>query len=198
MLIAACATAPSPGPPVNVAGWIEEGLASWYGHPYHGRTTASGETYDMHSMTAAHRTLPFGTVIRVTRRDTGSECSVVINDRGPFVAGRIVDLSRAAAEALDAIGPGVVPVRLHVERPGDGMVGGRCWEVQVGAFGSTANADQAVRRLSELGFSSRRAPASGNLTRVRIVGLDGLERAKAVAREIRRDFPDAVPVPCGG
>jgi rare lipoprotein A len=82
------------------APYIEVGVASWYGRPYHGQPTASGEIYDMEKMTAAHRTLPFGTRVRVCAFDSARCAEVVITDRGPFIDGRIVDLSRAAARAI--------------------------------------------------------------------------------------------------
>jgi len=92
----------------------ETGLASWYGHPYHGRVAADGEIYDMEKLTAAHRTLPFGAWVRVTNLGNGKTVDVRITDRGPFVDGRIIDLSHAAAEAIGSIGPGVAQVRLEV------------------------------------------------------------------------------------
>jgi rare lipoprotein A len=113
VVAAACARVAAPPPPL-APGFEERGQASWYGEPHHGRPTASGEIFDMHALTAAHRALPFGTRVLVTRLDTGRSVEVRINDRGPFVDGRIVDLSYAAARALGAVGPGVVPVRLRV------------------------------------------------------------------------------------
>ncbi len=95
-------------------GSSETGLASWYGHPYHGRAAANGEIYDMEKFTAAHRTLPFGTVVRVTNLGNGKSVDVRIIDRGPFVAGRIIDLSHAAAKTIEMIGPGVAQVRLDI------------------------------------------------------------------------------------
>lgn len=95
-------------------GYEETGQASWYGHPYHGRRTASGEIFDMHQMTAAHRTLPFGTWIVVENQTNGRRVKVRINDRGPFRSRRILDVSYAAARTLGAIGPGVIPIRLRV------------------------------------------------------------------------------------
>ena len=90
------------------------GQASWYGRPHHGRRTASGEIYDMHKMTAAHRTLPLGTRVLVTNRDNGRTVEVRINDRGPFRKDRVLDLSYAAARSLGAIGDGVIPVTLKI------------------------------------------------------------------------------------
>jgi rare lipoprotein A len=91
-----------------------EGIASYYADEYNGRPTSSGETYDMHAMTAAHRSLPFGTMVRVTNVENGKSVDVRINDRGPFKAGRIIDLSLEAAKRLDMIGPGTAPVRLEI------------------------------------------------------------------------------------
>ena len=99
-------------PPPVKPGRTEKGIASWYGEPYHGRRTASGEVYDMHAMTAAHKTLPFGSVVRVERRDTGDDVKVRINDRGPFIEGRIIDLSFAAAKKVGLDVDGVAPVRM--------------------------------------------------------------------------------------
>ncbi|MBC7083811.1 MAG: septal ring lytic transglycosylase RlpA family protein [Firmicutes bacterium] len=93
---------------------VRVGRASWYGGRWHGRPTATGEIYDQNSLTAAHRTLPFGTLVRVTNLSNGKQVTVRINNRGPYVAGRDIDLSRAAAEAIDLIGPGVAPVAIEV------------------------------------------------------------------------------------
>lgn len=90
------------------------GEATWYGERHHGRTTASGEPFDMYDLTAAHKTLPFGTVVRVVRDDTRQSVVVRINDRGPYGAGRVIDLSRAAAEEIDLIRPGHVPVTIEI------------------------------------------------------------------------------------
>lgn len=92
----------------------QSGKASWYGGGFHGRKTASGETYNMNSLTAAHRSLPFGTRVRVTNTRTGSSVVVRINDRGPFIAGRIIDLSRAAASQIGLTSSGVAAVKVDV------------------------------------------------------------------------------------
>ena len=93
---------------------VERGQASFYGASFHGRRTASGERYDQHALTAAHKTLPFGTLVRVRSLATGKEVDVRVTDRGPFTRGRIIDVSRAAAEALGMIGLGVKQVSLHI------------------------------------------------------------------------------------
>lgn len=99
-----------------------EGLASWYGPGFAGRRTASGEVFDPNALTAAHRSLPFGTVVRVVNLDNRRSVEVRINDRGPFKPDRVIDLSRAAAEALDMIGSGVGPVRVEPLVPGAGAL----------------------------------------------------------------------------
>jgi rare lipoprotein A len=102
---------------------LERGQASWYGPRFHGRRTASGERYDQHALTAAHKTLPFGTLVRVRSLVTGKEVDVRVTDRGPFVRGRIIDVSRAAAEALGMTGLGVKQVSLHVAASGSSLPG---------------------------------------------------------------------------
>lgn len=113
LAIGACA-APGPPPAAERPTYVEEGTASWYGPGHQGRRTADGERFDMHALTAAHRSLAFGTVLRVTDLDNGRTVKVRVNDRGPFVRGRILDLSAAAAEALGMRGAGVMRVRIEV------------------------------------------------------------------------------------
>ncbi len=96
-------------------GYSETGVASWYGKKFHGRKTASGERYNQNKMTAAHKTLPFGTRVRVKNLENGKTASVVINDRGPFTKGRVIDVSRAAARKLDMVNSGTARVRISVE-----------------------------------------------------------------------------------
>jgi rare lipoprotein A len=100
----------------------EVGIASWYGPKFHGRKTASGQVYDMYAKTAAHRTLPFGSIVRVTDLKTGKNTIVVINDRGPFVEGRIIDLSLAAAQEIGLDKNGLAKVKIEVIRLGNGTV----------------------------------------------------------------------------
>ena len=105
---------PAPPPSPGATLGPDTGKASWYGDVHHGKKTASGEAYDMHTLTAAHRTLPFGTRVRVTNVDNGRSVVVRVNDRGPLVGGRIIDLSQAAARALGALGSGIFTVRLEI------------------------------------------------------------------------------------
>lgn len=98
---------------IDPHGYRAEGQASWYGDRHHGKRTASGERFDQHALTAAHRQLPFGTRVRVTHLGNGRQVTVRINDRGPFGKGRIIDLSRRAAEQLDMLRQGIAPVRIE-------------------------------------------------------------------------------------
>lgn len=100
--------------PRHDPGYDATGIASWYGAYHHGRRTANGERYDMNALTAAHTTLPFGTLVEVTNLENGRRLTLRINDRGPFVRGRIIDVSRRAAERLGFLRRGVVPVRVRV------------------------------------------------------------------------------------
>jgi rare lipoprotein A len=116
-VLAGCGSKPRvhlPPPTPARVGAVEYGMASWYGHPYHGRRTSNGEVYDMHLLTAAHLSLPFGTHVRVTNLRTGRNVLVRINDRGPFVKDRAIDLSREAARALGMLGPGTDKVSIEV------------------------------------------------------------------------------------
>ena len=126
----------------------ETGSASWYGPPYHNRRGSNGEVYDMNAFTAAHRTLPLGSIVRVTNVKTGSSAVVRITDRGPFVEGRIVDLSFAAAKKIDVWKPGVAQVKLELlEAPSPIENGGR-WAVQIGAFGNEQSAGELADHIS--------------------------------------------------
>ncbi len=116
-VLAGCATSPGRliGPsPGAMPGAVQTGEASWYGTPHHGHRTASGEIFDMYRLTAAHPSLPFGSRVRVTNLRNGRSVEVRVNDRGPIVAGRIIDLSYAAAQELVAVSDGTIPVRIRV------------------------------------------------------------------------------------
>lgn len=149
LLVAGCGhkkrAAKAPPRPTPVAtprtGDTEEGIASWYGHPYHGRQAADGEIYDMDTLVAAHRTLPFNTWVRVLNLTNQKSVDVRIIDRGPFIDGRIIDLSHAAARAIELIGPGTAQVRVEVIRTPDIVTAG-AFAVQVGAFRNRANAER--------------------------------------------------------
>lgn len=135
------------------------GYASWYGGKFQGRLTANGEIFDTNKFTAAHKTLPFGTMVKVTNISNGKSTVVRINDRGPFVEGRIIDLSHAAAEELNMLTAGVAPVKLEVLKisPKSGTL----FSFQVGAFKSRNNAYRTVKKLKEEGVASQIKKSSG-------------------------------------
>jgi rare lipoprotein A len=130
----------------------QTGIASWYGPGFHGKATASGTIYDQHELTAAHQTLPLGTRVVVTNLDNGSSTEVVINDRGPFAKGRIIDLSFAAGKALGMIGPGTVPVRVDVMDGGphkiESIRTALDYTLQLGSFSRLENAQQLRDRIA--------------------------------------------------
>lgn len=166
--------APVPAP----VGSVETGLASWYGHPYHGRAAADGEIYDMEKLTAAHRTLPFGTWVRVTNLSNSKTVDVRIIDRGPFVDGRIIDLSHAAAREIDMIGPGVAEVRLEILSTPSAAGPENWFAVQAGAFRDRDRAEKLRATLEKEYGSARlvRRPGSPALWRV-VVGRERTEEA---------------------
>ena len=129
--------------------YLEQGMASWYGPGFHGKKTSSREIYDMHDMTAAHRTLPFGTYVIVTNLNNEKTVMVKINDRGPFVEGRVIDLSYAAASALGMVEPGVIPVRIEVIQALSPSLNSQKISVQVGAFTIKKNAEKLKTQLSK-------------------------------------------------
>jgi rare lipoprotein A len=178
--------APPPGPPVVVNN--EQGLASWYGHPYHGRPAADGEIYDMEQLTAAHRTLPFNTWVRVHDLENGHTVDVRINDRGPFVDGRIIDLSHAAARAIEMIGPGVAQVRLEILNV-PAAAGAGLFAVQVGAFQNHDNAERLRQAMETQYGSARLVERSGSPVVWRVlVGQESSQAgAAALAGRIRSE-----------
>ncbi len=155
------------------AGYVARGVASWYGRDFHGLSTSSGETYDMHAMTAAHTTLPLPTWVEVPNLANGKRVVVMVNDRGPFVANRLIDLSYAAATALDMVGTGTTRVEVRtVAPPLDAFRAGSAvvasvpptqapvavaaerMFLQVGAFAEVENAERLVARLRASGFAN--------------------------------------------
>jgi rare lipoprotein A len=166
----------------------QTGIASWYGAPYHNRRGSNGEVYDMNAMTAAHLTLPLGSVVRVTNVKTGHTAVVRITDRGPFVEGRMLDLSLAAAKAVDVYLPGTARVLMQVlESPAPLDVGGR-WAVQAGGFSKQQNAaelaDHLQRRYQMAKVLKFASPTGEWWVRVRVLG-DDRARAEGVLREMQ-------------
>ncbi|HVN85229.1 MAG TPA: septal ring lytic transglycosylase RlpA family protein [Candidatus Binatia bacterium] len=144
-------------------GATQIGTASWYGPGFHGNPTSSGEIYDQNDLTGAHQTLPLGTRVAVTNLENGRSVEVRINDRGPFVDGRIIDLSHAAARALGMLGPGTAAVRIEVLGSAAPTLPTVAYAVQVGSFADRENA----ARL--------RAALARRFDDVRIATLDGGE-----------------------
>jgi rare lipoprotein A len=204
LLISGCAkkkrapafpVAPSARAAMPHVGDEEAGTASWYGHPYHGRRSSSGEIYDMEKLTAAHRTLPFGTVVLVRDLDNGRTVTVRINDRGPFVEGRIIDLSHAAAREIQMIGPGTAQVRLRVTALAE-EVPGSYFAVQAGAFRDRANADRRRQEIEKRYGPARLALRNGDPPVWRVlVGHESTEAgAAALAERVKAEAGPAFVV----
>jgi peptidoglycan lytic transglycosylase len=174
---------PAPAKPAPIIQG-QEGIASWYGHPFDGRRTSNGEIYNMHAMTAAHRTLPFGTMVRVDDLENGQSVVVRINDRGPFVEGRIIDLSYAAAQAMHMTGTALV--RLEILNLGAGATTG-LYAVQVGAFSDPRNAEN-LKKLIEKRFQpvSIQILQRGNqrLSRVLVGSVSSEDQAEKLERQL--------------
>lgn len=191
----------------SAAGYVERGIASWYGTKFHGRETSSGEPYDMFAMSAAHRTLPIPVYARVTNLENGNQVVVRINDRGPFVANRLIDLSYAAAVRLDIVGSGTGLIEMQVIEPGDPAlpadavlpdmptVPPRLF-IQVGAFASRENAERVAERLRvagiyNVGLRTQESDAPP-LWRVRIGPLADVDEVDRVTVDVERaGFPEA-------
>jgi rare lipoprotein A len=162
------------------------GLASWYGPPYHNRRGSNGEVYNMHAMTAAHRTYPLGSIVRVTNVKTGHSALVRITDRGPFIRGRVLDLSLAAARKVDVWQPGVAEVKVELMQTPAPLDSGGKWAVQIGGFTdedvATKLADHLTHRYHTAKVLRFASPAGDWWIRVRVLD-DDHDRAKKLASE---------------
>ena len=181
----------------SARGYVEEGIASWYGPGFHGRRTASGERYNMYDFTAAHKILPMGTRVLVINLENGRRTVVRINDRGPFVKGRIIDLSYAAARALGMVEKGTAKVRIIALS--EEKAGRLPWEkerffIQVGAFKNYANALRLKRRL-ERRFSlvtiEPYRKDGETFYRVQVFAARDLRQARRLLAALEREFPEA-------
>ncbi len=229
LLLQACASVPpsappSPAPPTppghpkpyrvygtwykpmpDAKGFSEQGIASWYGRDFHGRKTSSGEVYDMYAMTAAHKTLPLGTWVRVRRLDSDRQIDVRVNDRGPFVHGRIIDLSYTAAREMDMVGPGTARVEIVAlgERQhtasGDAFVPmdyyNGAFTFQVGAFSNRENAERLRAKLDVVFGNAHITPydrGDAVFYRVRVGRCNDLESAEKYELHLANNgYPDA-------
>ena len=177
--------APAAAPQI---GSTETGIASWYGYPYHGRPAADGEIYDMEQLTAAHRTLPFQTWVRVFNLDNSKTVDVRITDRGPFIDGRIIDISRAAARTIDMIGPGTARVRVEIISAPSTVAAG-VFAVQVGAYRDRSNAERVRADMAARYGSARVVLRDGNPPMWRVlVGSEATEDgANGLSNRIREE-----------
>lgn len=166
--------------------YVEQGIASWYGVPFHGRRAANGEIFDMNTLVAAHRTLPFGSILRVTNLSNGRQIEVRVIDRGPFVGDRVLDLARAAAIGLDMIGTGTAPVRIEMLSGPSPSVGN--FTVQVGAFTDRTNAERLreslLARYQPIFIQDFDAP-NGHFYRVRVGRVPNPDAAQNLAAQLR-------------
>lgn len=239
LLIAGCSKnvppTPTPGPPglksqkpyqingiwyyplPSAEGYVEEGLASWYGRDFHGKRTSCGEPYDMWSDTAAHKTLPLGTYVKVTNLENGRTTVLRVNDRGPFVSGRIIDLSAKAAQDLGSYGRGLARVRVEAvqyatpQQVGDAVY----WKadpvpsfrygkftVQIGAFRDQANACRLRDRMTKDKLEARvtdQPERNGQWYRVQVGSYMDLVVAKSELERFRSNgFPDAFVIAVEG
>jgi rare lipoprotein A len=170
------------------------GLASWYGDPYHGRRTSNGETYNKYSMTAAHRTLPFDTVVKVNNIGNRRNVKVRINDRGPFVDNRIIDLSYAAAREIDMIGPGTAKVSLEVL---DVVPNPFPLTIQVASFKDRSRAEDARKSLEKRYrpvLIKKFESAEGKYYRVLVGEYPTLEMARQVVHDLKSFHYDGLIV----
>lgn len=196
---------PQPAPLAVPLGYSEEGLASWYGIPYHGRHAADGEIYDMETLVAAHRVLPFNTWLMVTNLANDKAVKVRIIDRGPFVSGRIIDLSKAAARQIELLGPGVARVRLEVIAAPANIPSGDFYGVQVGAFSVHENAEHARLLYAQRYVDTQLAVKQGSVDMWRVIvgretSVDAAQRlAQVLSVENKTVFvvrlDETVPVP---
>jgi rare lipoprotein A len=176
----------------QTGGQVQTGVASWYGHPFDGRLTANGETYDMEKMTAAHKTFPFGAVLRVENLANGKTTEVRINDRGPFVQGRIIDLSHAAAQAISM--PGVATVRLQVISIPPTR-GADLFAVQVGSFSQRLEAEKLRAQLEGKYGTAKLVFRDGNQSWSVLVGLEPtIESADTLALQLEHEAGPAFVV----
>jgi rare lipoprotein A len=173
--------------------YSEEGVASWYGPPYNNHRGANGEIFDQNAMTAAHRTLPMGSLIVVTNEKTGQSATMRVTDRGPFVQGRVLDLSMASAKATGVYRAGLATVRIDVYQTPRPMDSGGRWCVQIGAFEHEHKAeklrDELVRKFENAKVIDFEGP-TGYWVRIRPEG-DNREQAESIARRLRPEEGDA-------
>jgi len=174
LLIIALLTAVSP-----LFAYEQIGIASWYGGKFHGRATANGETFNTHELTAAHKELPFNTIVTVTNMANGRSVVVRINDRGPYVGDRIIDLSYAAAKAIDMVRDGTANVLLETSDFEELRI---TYNIQVGAYRTLEYAREMKEKLEAAGFNPVAELANSGVTRIMIKGIPEAETHPIVVR----------------
>ena len=180
-------------PIANAQGFKETGVASWYGHPFHGRKTSNGERYDMYARTAAHKTLPMGSIVRVTNLENNKVAIVRINDRGPFVGDRIIDLSRASAEDLGIVRNGTGRVHIEVIKAPEPLdfEHKKHYYVQIGAFSDEHTANSIKYSVIQMGMRSRLVKAENrNIWKVQVGPLKAMQETEKVQAILAADFPN--------
>ena len=175
------------GGPIKLSAWEQTGTASWYGGIFQGRQTANGETYDTYGYTCAHRTLPFNTILEVINLDNNLSVRVRVNDRGPFVDDRIIDLTYAAAKDLDMIRDGTANVRINAV---DGTIPEVLFNIQIGAWGDLDNALTHRIRLADAGLNTQAELGSDGITRISILNVPEDEVFPLVNLLGTLDYPD--------
>jgi len=193
-LVSACSIPPSrvrvPQPPAPDSRVSQTGIASWYGPGFHGKATASGDVYNQNDMTAAHQTLPLGSKVMVTNMENGRAAEVFVNDRGPFAKGRIIDLSYAAAQSIDMVGPGTALVRLDLLEspvPLRAIRPTLDYTLQLGSFSQLENAQQLRDRVVKSFDSVMITPLQSKDTtyyRVHLGNFSNRSAAEEMARQI--------------
>jgi rare lipoprotein A len=171
----------------------QTGIASWYGPGFHGKATASGEIYNQNDLTAAHQTLPLGTRVMVTNLENGRSAEVLVNDRGPFAKGRIIDLSYTAAQSIDMVGPGTALVRVDVldsPTPIQSIRAALDYTLQLGSFSQLENAQQLRDRLAKSFSDVTISPLQSKDTTYYRVHLGNFSNRSA-AEDLARQATDA-------
>lgn len=182
----------------TAAGYDEVGKASWYGKDFHGKKTANGQIYNMYGVSAAHKTLPLGTKVRVTNLENHRTIELVVNDRGPFVHGRILDLSYGAAKKLGTVERGVAKIRItaigSVTRPvSKYATAAKYYHVRVGAFSERSNAERTLRQLKNKGYKGAKITTvnrGGRLLHIVQAGsYTNRDKAESVQERLKDAFP---------
>jgi rare lipoprotein A len=189
-------------PLLNAEGYREEGLASWYGEEEHGKPTSNGEIFDMYKMTAAHKILPLGSYVKVTNKSNGRQTTVRVNDRGPFIADRVLDLSYQAAKELGILDCGVIPVSIEVlssspasPATGNTPITGKIYTLQVAAFSdreAASSLSETLRKEFDYSFIQPVQTEKGFFYRVHAGRFKSREDAEAAKTSLAgKGFPDA-------